>query len=106
MDIGRCIQKEPENRVRALNSNVILKGAFRKGMCLLIVLVSHHLDLAVGSDFIRNIFVFALISRELISIMENAGLMGIPWPDTIRKALDVLHEKGGPNRTDSTGDDV
>jgi phage-related holin len=31
----------------------------------------------------------------LLSIIENSGRMGLPVPDTIKKAVEVLKEKGG-----------
>ncbi|MGF0032352.1 phage holin family protein [Bariatricus sp. SGI.154] len=31
--------------------------------------------------------------NELISITENAGLMGIPMPSIIRRAIDILVNK-------------
>ena len=73
-----------------LNSNIGFKGLLRKGMQLLIVLVGYELDLVIGTDFIRNGVIIAFISNELLSIMENAGLMGIPLPPVIHKAIDIL----------------
>lgn len=77
----------------ALSSLVGFKGLCKKGMMLLIVLVSARLDLLLGSDFIRDSACIALIVNELISIVENAGLMGVPIPAIITKAIDSLHEK-------------
>ncbi|MCL2420574.1 MAG: phage holin family protein [Defluviitaleaceae bacterium] len=75
-----------------LNSNIGFKGLLRKGMQLLIVIIGYELDLVVGTNFIRNGIIIAFISNELISIMENAGLMGIPLPPVINKALDILNK--------------
>ena len=77
----------------ALSSLVGFKGLCKKGMMLLIVLVAARLDLLLGSDFIRDSACIALIVNELISIVENAGLMGVPIPAIITKAIDSLHEK-------------
>lgn len=38
--------------------------------------------------------IIGFIANELISIVENAGLMGIPLPSVITKAIDVLTKKG------------
>ena len=92
--LAGVFKKSPKTDTGAINSNVTLKGFIKKGMSLLIVLVGHHLDLALGTDFVRTAVIIAFISSELISIMENAGLMGISWPPVLRKALDVLGEKG------------
>ena len=77
----------------ALSSIAGFRGLIKKGMCLALVYVSHRLDVALDIGFVRNAVVFALIANELISIIENAGLMGIPCPPMLRKALDILRDK-------------
>lgn len=69
------------------------KGLCRKGVTLLVVLVSCRLDLVMGSNFIRDAVVIAFIANETISIIENAGLMGIPIPSVIIRAIEVLKNK-------------
>ena len=44
-------------------------------------------------DYIRNAVIIGFMANELISIVENAGLMGLPLPDAINKAIDVLTEQ-------------
>jgi phage-related holin len=34
------------------------------------------------------------MANELISIVENAGLMGLPVPAIISNAIDILKKKG------------
>ncbi len=77
----------------ALESGVGWKGLCRKGVTLLVVLVACRLDLIMGSNFIRDAVVIAFIVNETISIVENAGLMGIPIPKVIIKAIEVLKNK-------------
>ena len=62
-------------------------------MTLLVVLVACRLDLVMGSNFIRDAVVIAFIVNETISIIENAGLMGIPIPAVIIKAIEVLKNR-------------
>lgn len=62
-------------------------------MMLLIVLVAYQLDLTVGSSYIRDTVIIAFIVNETISILENAKLMGIPIPEVIDRALDILKNK-------------
>jgi len=76
-----------------LESRAGWKGLCRKGVSLLVVLVACRLDLVMGSDFIRDAVVIAFIANETISIVENAGLMGVPIPAAITKAIDVLNAK-------------
>lgn len=76
-----------------LESRAGWKGLCRKGMTLLFVLIAYRLDIAIGVDYIRNAVIIGFMANELISIVENAGLMGIPLPDAITKAIDVLTSK-------------
>lgn len=76
-----------------LESRAGWKGLCRKGMTLLFVLIAYRLDIAIGVDYIRNAVIIGFMANELISIVENAGLMGIPMPDAITKAIDVLTSK-------------
>ncbi len=76
-----------------LESRAGWKGLCRKGVTLLVVLVACRLDLMMGSNFIRDAVVIAFIANETISIIENAGLMGIPIPVVITKAIEVLKKK-------------
>ena len=77
-----------------LESRAGWKGLCRKGMTLLIVLIAHRLDIATGSTIIRDAVVIAYICNEAISITENAGLMGVPIPERLIDAVDVLQGKG------------
>ncbi len=81
----------------ALQSLAGWKGLCRKCMTLLFVLIAYRLDLAIGVNYIRDMVIIAFISNELISIVENAGLMGLPMPEVITKAIDVLTKKAGNN---------
>lgn len=76
-----------------LESRAGWKGLCRKGVTLLIVLVACRLDLVMGSEFIRDAVVIAFICNETLSIVENAGLMGVPIPAAIVKAVEVLKKK-------------
>lgn len=76
-----------------LESRAGWKGLCRKGVTLLVVLVACRLDLVMGSNFIRDAVVIAFIANETISIIENAGLMGIPIPAAIVRAIEILKNK-------------
>ena len=67
-------------------------------MTLLVVLVACQLDKVMGSSFIRDAAIIGFMANEAISIIENAGLMGVPIPETITQAVDVLRKKGKEER--------
>ncbi|MGN6715303.1 phage holin family protein [Anaerocolumna jejuensis] len=91
--VAGIFKKSPKSENGALESKAGWKGIFRKGMALLIVLVAAQLDKVAGTDFIRNAVIIAYIANEAVSITENAGLMGVPIPKPILKAIDILKQK-------------
>ena len=91
--VAGVFHKSGKSENGGLESRAGWKGLCRKGGTLLIVLIATRLDLAIGSTFIRDGVVIAYIINEAISITENVGLMGIPVPSVIQKAIDVLQKK-------------
>ena len=79
-----------------LESGVGWKGLCRKGMTLAVVLVACRLDMIIGSNLLRDAAVIAFVANETISIIENAGLMGVPVPPVIVQAIEVLKKKAEP----------
>lgn len=92
--VAGVFHKSQKSASGALESRAGWKGLCRKGATLLVVLVAYRLDIVIGSDYIRNAVIIAFIANETISIIENAGLMGVPIPAIITKAIEVLKEKG------------
>lgn len=78
----------------ALESRAGFKGLVKKCMVLVFVIIAVRLDLLIDTTYIRDCVCIAFIANELISIVENAGLMGIPIPVVITNAIDVLKKKG------------
>ena len=74
-------------------------------MTLIFVLVAYRLDLVIGTSYIRDAVVIAFIANELISIVENAGLMGLPMPEVITKAIDILQKKADSKKVESEVDE-
>ena len=96
--VAGVFHKSPKTETGALESRAGFKGLIRKFMILLFVLIGHRLDVAVGTTYIRDAVCIAFIANELLSIVENAGLMGIPIPSVITNAIDIL-KKGNPEKT-------
>ncbi len=83
--------KKSENG--ALESRAGFKGLCRKGVALMIVLVAVRLDIIMHTTYIKDAVIIAFVANESISIIENAGLMGVPIPGVIAKAIDVLKKE-------------
>lgn len=81
----------------ALESRAGWKGLIKKGMTLLFIVIANRLDMQIGTTYIRDGVCIAFIANELLSIIENAGLMGIPIPAVITNAIDVLKKGGEKN---------
>lgn len=91
--VAGVFHKSEKTENGALESRAGWKGLCRKGVSLLVFLVACRLDMIMGSNFIRDATVIAFIANETISIIENAGLMGVPIPSVITKAIEVLKKK-------------
>ena len=76
------------------NSTYGLKGLCKKGMMLLFVLVAVQIDKLLGTAYARDAVCIGFCSNEVLSIIENLGLAGIPMPQAITKALEQLQKKG------------
>lgn len=95
----------PKSESGTLESRAGWKGLCRKGVILLIVLIAARLDILLGtSNIVRNAAIIGYSANELISIVENAGLMGVPIPSVIQKAIDVLQKKAEGEDNNATGD--
>lgn len=91
--VAGVFHRSPKSDGGALESRAGWKGLVRKGVTLLIVLIACRLDIMLGVTYIRDAVVIAFIVNEAISILENAGLMGVPIPSAISKAIELLKEK-------------
>lgn len=91
--VAGVFHKSTKSESGALESRAGFKGLCRKGVALLIVLMGCQLDLMTGTDFIRDACVIAFVTNEALSIIENAGLMGVPVPEVITKGIEILKSK-------------
>ena len=91
--VAGVFHKSNKTKTGGLNSLIGWQGLCRKGVTFLIVIIACRLDCLIGTNYIRDAVVIAFIANEIISIVENAGLMGIPIPEVIVKAIDVLKSK-------------
>lgn len=78
----------------ALSSVAGFKGIVKKGVILLIVWISALLDKATGSNYIRTAVVLFFCGNEGLSLLENLGLMGVPFPAFMQVMLEALRDKG------------
>ena len=96
-------KKSPKSENGTLESRAGWKGLCRKGMTLLFVLIAVRLDLLIGTTYFRDAVCIAFIANEALSIVENAGLMGMPLPNALKKAIALLEKKGEEAFTEGGG---
>lgn len=92
--IAGVFHKSKKTENGALSSKAGLQGIAKKIMMLLMVLVAVRIDIMTGADYVRDAVIIALCGNELISLTENAGLMGVPIPKKLQEAIAVLSKKG------------
>ena len=85
-----------------LSSKAGWYGLAKKFCTLLIIVVAVRIDLLIGTTYIRDATCIGFCVNELLSIVENTSLMGVPYPDAIKKAIDVLQKKASKMNEDAT----
>lgn len=91
--VAAVFKKSQKTESGGYSSAIGLKGACKKFMILLLIMVAYRLEQLIGGSYIRDGACIVFICNEAMSILENAGLMGLPIPKVITDALDVLHAK-------------
>ena len=72
------------------NSIYGLKGLCKKGLMLLFVVAAVQVDRILGADYVRDAVCIGCCTNEVLSIVENLGLAGVPMPQAVVKALEQL----------------
>lgn len=91
--VALVFHKSTKTDSGAYNSAYGLKGLCKKCMMLLFVLVAVQVDLVLNTDYVRDAVCIGFCTNEILSIIENLGLAGIPMPQAVTKALEQLQQK-------------
>lgn len=92
--VAAVFHKSTKSETGALESKAGWKGICRKCMTLILVFVACRIDLVIGATYLRDGVCIAFIANEALSILENAGLMGLKLPNMLTEAIDILKKKG------------
>lgn len=95
--VAGVYSKSPKSESGKLESRAGWKGLMKKCVTLLFIIIANRLDLQLHTTYIKDGVCIAFIVNELISIVENGGLMGIPIPKIISKSIDLLNKEGDAN---------
>ena len=98
-----ALGRSPKTESGGLSSKVGFVGLAKKGFIMAIVLLATMLDRALGNTSLmfQSAALCYYIANEGLSILENAGLLGVPYPAKLRKALESLHEKEKEGQDDT-----
>lgn len=82
---------------RKLSSEIGFRGIFKKVFIFMLVAVGHIIDRYIIGEgsVLRTAIIFFYCSEEGISIIENAGRIGLPIPQKLKNILEQLKSKGG-----------
>ena len=80
---------------KELSSEVGFKGICRKVLIFLLVGIANILDVQVigTGSVLRTAVIFFYLSNEGVSLLENAGHLGLPIPEKIKTVLEQLHDR-------------
>ena len=101
-----CMGRSPKTENGGLSSSEAFKGLLKKALIILIVLLAALLDKAVamgaGIEFaaVTGATCLWFIASEGISVLENVIKMGVPVPEILSKALELMRAKGGDGGKD------
>lgn len=91
--VAGVFKKSSKTKNGALESNASFKGLCKKVVILICIIVAQRLDLTLGITYIKTAVIIGFMVNELISLVENIGLMGVPMPPQLTKAIELLKNK-------------
>lgn len=94
--VAGLFHNSPKTDTGCLDSKACAKGLAKKCIILLFVLIGSRLDMTLGVTYLKDTVCIAYILNELLSLTENAGLMGVPIPQVIKNAIEALKAKDNP----------
>lgn len=78
-----------------LSSEIGARGIAKKVFIILLVGIANVIDTAVikSGEVVRDMIIFFYLANEGISILENAGRLGLPIPEKLKNTLEQLKDK-------------
>lgn len=93
MIVAGVFHKSPKSGNGGLESRAGWKGLARKVGTLCLVALANLVDKLTGTAFVRDTVVIGYCTNEILSILENLGLMGLPIDKLLKNAVDLLRKK-------------
>lgn len=96
--------KSPKTETGGYETRAGFKGLLRKGVIVLIVMIAAELDKLTNTTAMRTATILFFTANDGMSILENLGIMGVPYPPALKNAFEVLRRKSADK--DDGGSDV
>lgn len=91
--VAGIFHKSKKTDSGSLSSVAGLKGIAKKVASLVLVIVGYQMDKLLSITIIKDSVCIGLCVNEIISLLENIGLMGVKYPTIVEKALDILKDR-------------
>ena len=94
MILAIVFKKSSKTDTGGCSSKVGFVGLLKKFIILLMVVVGNQVDLLLSVHYVKDCCCIGFCANEIISIVENVGLMGIKLPKIITDSISILQKKG------------
>lgn len=91
--VAGVFKKSEKTESGALKSSECFKGLLRKVGILFCVMTANRIDISLHTEYIRTAVIIGFSVNELLSLVENLGLMGVKLPPALLKAIDLFKNK-------------
>lgn len=91
--VALVFHKSPKTESGCYHSSYGMKGLCKKGLMLLFVVVAVQADSLLKVNYIRDAVCLGFCANEILSIVENLGLAGVPLPKAVLAAMEQLQDK-------------
>ena len=96
--------KSPKTESGGYESRAGFKGLIRKGVIILVVMIAAELDKLTNTSAMRTATILFFAANDGMSILENLGIMGVPFPPALKNAFEVLRKKSTDKGDDEPPD--
>jgi toxin secretion/phage lysis holin len=92
--VAFVFHKSTKTESGGASSAIGFRGIVKKLCILMLIVLAVRLDKMSHTHYIRSAVIFFFMGNEGLSILENLGLMGVPYPEFMHRALEAMKEKG------------
>ena len=94
MVVALVFHKSQKTKNGGASSSVGYKGIVKKMCVFILIALAVRVDEISGTHYVRSATIFFFLGNEGLSVIENLALMGVPYPEFVKKALETVKEKG------------